>query len=325
MPDSKVVNVIRSQKQKLLAREAAQMRAMANRWLGVEKALDAEMIALAAQMSAVENVTEAMILREKRFTKLMFQARAEVAKYADYADGLITKNQAVLAAQGINDASIVLKLIIKDARLGMKFDRLPVDALNSLFGFAGDGTPLRNMLMRAHPDAVDGLLNALVKGLALGKNPTEVAKMMADGFGIGLQKALTLARTEQLRAYRAGNLEQYRNSGVVTGYKRMATRDSNTCPGCLFADGQMFDTEHEFDEHPNGRCQIVPVVRGAEEPTWQNGTDWFKAQSAETQREILGGERFDAWQNGASLESMSKLVNDPTWGGSFVPTPISEL
>ena len=326
MPDSKIVQLIRSQKERLLAREASQMREMAKRWLEVEKALEAEMIALAAEMASEAVVTEAMILRNQRFIKLMYQARAQTAQYTEYAEELIGRMQAELAAQGIEDATNVLKLIIKEARLGTSFDLLPVDALNALFGFAGDGSPLRTLLMKAYPESVDGLLNALVKGLALGKHPTAIARMMADGFGVGLQRALTLARTEQLRAYRAGSFEQYRTSGVVSGYKRMATKDVRTCVGCLFADGMRIDSlDGEFEEHPNGRCTAVPLLIGAQEPKWQSGMDWFRTQSVETQKGMLGKERFDAWQSGASLESMSTFVNDTTWGGKFVPTSISEI
>jgi hypothetical protein len=64
---------------------------------------------------------------------------------------------------------------------------------------------------------------------------------------------------------------------------------------------------------------------GVSEPAWQSGVSWFRSQSEADQRSILGESRFQAWKDGASLEDMSKFVSNPTWGGSFVPTPVSEL
>jgi SPP1 gp7 family putative phage head morphogenesis protein len=327
MPDSEVVRFLRQQKQALLLNEQSQMRLLAKGWLKVEQALRSEMEALAAELTKSNVVNQAMIQQHERFVRLMFQARAEVAKFNDFADGTITKMQADLSKKGIRDALNALKIIYKEAGVVMpSFDVLPVRALEIMFGYAADGSPLRNLLARSYPDAVSGLLDALVKGLTLGNHPTDIGKKMAEEFGIGLNRALTTARTETLRSYRMGNFEQYRNSGVVSGYKRLASHDSRVCPGCLFRDGDLIDNlDGEFDEHPSGRCTAVPVVIGIPAPKWTSGAKWFEGQPEATQREILGPQRYEAWKSGASLTDMSKFVNDPTWGGSFVPTPVSEL
>ena len=327
MPDPEVVRFLQQRKQALLLKEQAVMRDMARQWLKVEKALEDEMVALAADLASSNLVSEQMILQHERYTRLLYQARAQVAKFNDTAEATITKVQADLSKQGIQDALRSLRIIYNEAGIAAPaFDVLPVRSLEIMFGYAADGSPLRNLLSRAYPDAVNGLTDALVKGLAFGNNPIDVAEKMAQEFGIGLNKALTVARTETLRSYRMANMEQYRESGVVNGYKRLASKDGRTCPGCLFRDGELIESlDGEFDEHPNGRCTAVPVVIGIPAAKWESGLQWFAKQPEDTQKEILGAGRFDAWKNGADLKDMSKLVNDPTWGGSYVPTPVGEL
>jgi SPP1 gp7 family putative phage head morphogenesis protein len=150
---------------------------------------------------------------------------------------------------------------------------------------------------------------------------------MIDGFAIGLDRALTISRTEVLRAYRHGSQDRYQESGIVSGYKRLATHDGRVCLGCLFAEGEMFDTAHDFEAHPNCRCTLVPVVTGVDSPEWLAGKDWFEAQRPERQRELLGGTRYDLWQRGEvpDLRDFARRVHDSEWGGAFVPTPIRDL
>lgn len=326
MPESEVARLVRLQKEALLRHEADEMRALARRWLQVEKALEAEMLKTALALAEEGVLTEAMILRDARFQRLLWQARAEYAKFADDFEKRAEALQEYALEKGLSDAAKALDLSIEEARLALDFEMLNVEAINAMIGMSADGTPLRNLLMNSYPDAAGGMLDSLLKGMTLGLNPKKIAEEMAREFGIGLQKALLIARTEMMRSYRLATLEQYRASEVVTGYKRLAIKDDTTCLGCLMQDGETYDTAEEFSEHPNGRCQLVPVVRGAGAPEWTTGKDWLAGLSEEKQREIMGDARFELWQSGqVALEDLSTLKEDATWGGSFVPTPLNQL
>lgn len=325
MFDSEVVRIAILNRENILRREAETMRKMTQRWLEVERALEAEMLKLATELEKQGLVTEAMILRNERFQHLMYSARREYAKFADDFDKQVTILQQKNLSEGLDNAVEVLNAAQFDVGVSFTFDKLNVNAINMFFGFSADGSPLRSLLMKSYGEATSGILQALVTGLAKGMNPIKVAAEMADGFGVGLQRALTIARTEQLRAYRMGSLEQYRSSGAVTQYKRLAKKDDKTCLGCLFADGETYEKEEDFAEHPNGRCVIIPVVAGADAPQWETGKQWFEKLPEDRQRNILGEARFKAWQDGTSLEQMSMLKQDATWGGSFVPTPLKQL
>ncbi len=326
MPESTVARMVRLQKEALLRYEAEQMRALTQRWLQVERALEAEMLKTILALQEKGIVTEAMILRDERFQRLLWQARAEYAKYADDVEARIEAIQEYGLTKGVSDAAKVLELSIDEAKLALNFDMLNVEAINTIIGITADGTPLRELLMKEYPNAVQGIMDALTKGIALGLNPKKIAEDMAKEMGIALQKALLISRTEMMRAYRLATQEQYKASEVVTQYKRLAIKDDTTCLGCLMQDGETYETEEEFAEHPNGRCQLVPVVRGGFAPTWTSGKEWLAGLSEERQRGILGDQRYELWKSGAaSLEDFSTLVPNETWGGSFVPTPLNVL
>lgn len=323
--DPQVVVFLRARKAALLRREEALMRTLTQDWLKVERALEAEMTRTALEISKQSVVTEALVLKNKRFTELLYQARAEVGKFNADAEENITLAQKTLTKEGIDDALKALQISYADAgQVAPRFNVLPVRAVEQMFGYAADGSALRTLLTKSYPEAVNGMLEALVKGLALGTHPTDVGRAMAERFGIGLNRALTLARTETLRAYRMGSFEQYRESGVVNGYKRLAAHDSRVCAGCLFRDGELIESlDGEFDEHPNGRCTAVPMVMGLPAVTWKDGSQWFVEQPEDVQRTILGPGLYAAWQNGAALQDMSVHVHDPRWGGSYVPAAVN--
>jgi len=306
------------------------MRSMAEEWVRMELALEAEMMALVAEIEQARlagKVVDAAAIRQyERYTRLVYQAHGELANYIQYADGTISAYQGELAGQGAAHAAEAIRAVYSQAGvIGEHFDILPVDALKAMIGLAGDGTPLDQYLRRIYGDATDGMMQALIDGIARGLNPVEVARMMRDGFGVGMSHALNTARTESLRAYRAASLEQYRSSGVVMGWKRLAAHDQRTCAGCLFTEGEFYASEEDFQEHNQGRCTAVPVVKGIDEPTWLSGQDWFLRQSDDVQASILGQARFEAWKGGADLDEMVTRVSDPVWGASFVPTPVERL
>jgi len=324
--ESEVARVVRLQKESVLRVEAAVMRELTRRWLDVERALEAELLKTALALQEGKITSEAMILRNTRFQNLMYQARAHYSRFANDFENRVAELQGTNLELGVNDAAKALRAGMREAGLGINFEMLNVDAIDTMIGFSADGSPLRNLLMKSYGEAVNGILRELTSGLAKGLGVKDVAKNMANGFGVGLQRALLIARTEILRSYRMGTQEQYRSSGLVTQYKRLAVKDDRTCLGCLMQDGEVFENAEDFAEHPNGRCTLVAIVRGGFAPTWVSGKEWLQGLPEERQRKILGDARFEVWRSGqVTLDQMSKLKTDAVWGGSFVPTPVRDL
>lgn len=326
MPDAAVIIAMRQFKAALLRGERAQMREMATRWLAVERRLSGQMDALALEMAQIASeggtVSMEMLLNDVRYRRLLVQLTNELQRYTDYAADTIAATQQRLAALGITHAE---SAIIAQG-IGAGFSRLPVEAVEYMVGLAGNGSPLRTLLVASWPDAAEGLTQALIDGIALGHNPRRTAKEMARGATGSLNRMLNMARTETMRVYKTANLESYKASGVVTSYLRLATHDSRVCPLCLLLEGTEYPLDRMMPSHPSCRCTLVPKVQGVPAPRWTKGETWLREQPAATQRSILGKGRYEAWQDGAfDLQDVVSVVSNAIWGDTLRAVPLREL
>ena len=327
-PEPLVVRQLRETRERLLLQEASQMQDMARRWLQVEDALEAQFSAISQQMAALKadgrELTQAQLFRQERYRSLLVQARREIDGYVTWADDLITQRQGHLAMVGLDEAALAIDNSYTVQMVG-NFTRLPVSAVENMIGLAGNGSPLRSLLIQASPDAINAITKTLITNTALGKNPRETARQMAKSSEIGLQRSLVIARTEQLRVFREASRQQYIASGVVRGYRRMAAHNGRTCAACLALDGQFYPLDTPLADHPSGRCCLVPAVKGVSGPQWQSGEDWLRDQPEAIQRETLGAGHYDLWKAGMPLEDMVHVSYDPVWGESVGVKPLKAL
>jgi hypothetical protein len=151
---------------------------------------------------------------------------------------------------------------------------------------------------------------------------------MMTGVDSGLDRMLTIARTEQIRVYREGSLGTYRQSGLVSGFRRLSARQERTCIACLIDDGTFYEVADEFEDHINGRCMIVPVQFGQEDNPLgrETGREWFEKLDEDTQARIMGQGKFEAWKNGEfGLDDLVKRTPNETWGASIGAKSLAEL
>jgi len=162
------------------------------------------------------------------------------------------------------------------------------------------------------------MTDALINGVALGWNPRKTARAMNAALqNTVLNRALLIARTEQLRAHRMATQENYQQNGV-TQYMRVASKSGRTCIACLVADGTIYEVDHIFDAHPNCRCTMIPHIAGREIPRFTKGRDWLESQSPAVQQRIMGKAAHAAWKDGAiTLDDMVARHEHPVWGGSL--------
>jgi SPP1 gp7 family putative phage head morphogenesis protein len=325
MPTSEVVQIMRAFKADIARAGSQQQAAMARRWLAVERRLMGQMEALAYRMTAVHEaggvVTTNMLMTEVRYQELLIQLHEEQAKYTVYAERTITNGQQAMASAGVSQSQAAIA-----AQVSTSFNRLPVSAVEHMVGLTGAGTPLNSLLVQSWPLSAQGLTQALVDGVALGYNPRKVARQMAEGMTGTLNRMMVIARTEQLRVYRESSLASYKESGIVVGYRRLATHDRRTCAACIMAEGTFYALDEEMPEHPQGRCSMIPVVRGASPIEWQHGQDWFMEQPSETQESILGKGHYEAWRLGKfDLGEVVTVKPNSTWGDSLAVTPLRDL
>ena len=326
-PESQAVIAVRDFRVKLEALDAQTVESMASRWLSIEASLQSDIAALAEEMArrtaAGEVITKQMIWRAERYQVLQRQLETQISKYNNEAAATITAAQRRAATLGIDSAQAAL-FASYPTPLSASFNRVNVGAVESLVGISGDGKPLGNLLSKAVGDASNGIVDALVNGLGKGSGAFQIAKDMANGMGLGLDRSILIARTELNRSYRNSSVAQYRESGVVSGFYRLVNK-ATACIGCLMRDGEFLELESELECHPNGMCAAVPHVRGMGAPEWEKGKDWLLSQDEARQREILGDARFDLWQGGMSLDSFSGLSHSDIWGDAPMVVSLKDL
>jgi SPP1 gp7 family putative phage head morphogenesis protein len=183
-----------------------------------------------------------------------------------------------------------------------------------------------------------GMKAELIRGVVTGTNPNQVARIMMKRFGTrfegGLWRARTIARTEMLSATRDAALaSRQENRAVLSGWRWLCSLSSRTCPACLSMNGRTFEIDEPGpDDHQNGRCTAVPVAKSwrelgidADEPESQfpDAQAWFKAQTAQTQQQIMGKARLDALNSGKlDWGNLAVKRSNPGWRDSYHPRAV---
>lgn len=111
------------------------------------------------------------------------------------------------------------------------------------------------------------IARTLAEGLARGLGPRQVAQLINERVdGIGINRALTLARTEIIRAHAEASLNRYEEFGLqgVMGRAEWVTAgDDKVCPLCAALEGKQFTIQEArgmLPLHPNCRCAWLPLI-----------------------------------------------------------------
>ena len=328
-----VYQVVSAFKAQLLREEQDAQRRMVTAWRRVETELEDSVESLAFRLDEMAkggiNVDNQRAVNLASRQGLLRKAKAEIDEYVDrVAEPEVFERQDRAIRTGVQQAQSAIDAAGDGIISARSFDRLPVEEVRGLVGLAGDGSPLRATLLNQYAySGVDGIMAELVTGVGVGRGPREMARRaVRNGLSRSLNHMLVVMRTETLRSYRAASMEQYKHSGLVEGYKRLATKDSRVCLGCLLRDGEFYELGEIMPEHPNGRCAMVPVLIGGQAATWQSGADWLIQQDEPTQISIMGSQRHAAWRDGQfELEEAVKVTPNETWGASIGPKPLKDL
>lgn len=311
-------------KQGLAARESIIIARMARQWMTVQDRLWREIEALAAEFAKLESPSMAKLFQMQRYQSLVMQIREQTELYNAWLVPAIAKEQRYMATLAQKQAGAAFRAW----GIGGAFDVIEPGAVEAMVGIAANGAPLVTLLQKAWPLAIDKLMQALINGTALGWNPRKTAREMMIGVDAGLNRMMTIARTEQIRAYRVATLGRYRSSGLVSGYRRVAAKQERTCVACLLEDGKFYELSIEFEDHTAGRCTLVPIPWGHEDDPLgrESGRQWFEKLDADAQQRIMGTGKWQAWQAGKfGLDDLVKRTYSPEWGTSIGVASLGSL
>ena len=269
------------------------------------------------------------LVERGRLETLQHQIVREWARFADVAEGIITDTQRAAVVAAHTEAHQLTLAALHDARVttGADVVRLPVAALHDLIGVLGDGSPLRTLLDKLGQQAAQDVGDALTHAVAVGRNPRRTARDIQDALGGNLNRALTIARTEQMRAYRNASLQTYQaNSELLRGWRWLASPSRRTCPVCLAMDGTEHPLDAPFASHIRCRCTPVPILRDAPPSARKTGAEWFAEQDEATQREMIGPGKQKLYAEGKlTLADLVGVKDDAQWGRERYQRSLKEL
>lgn len=307
-------------RRRLARREARLLAEMLSDWRAIEADLKARAIRIGELIEqAVRDgtpVSPAWLYQQERVESLLRQARLEMERLRETYAPTIAEQARLAAGDGARMAAEQLRVSVAFG------NRLSVDAVEYIAASTRVG-PVAELLGSLEELTGKQLRDALVRGVARGANPRAIAREVQRSLLLPRERALTIARTEVARAQRLASLRSYRSAGV-TGWQWLSAQDSTTCAACWSFDGQVFPVEDVLDDHPNGRCTMVPYDDGtislADVP--DRDAAW-RALPESDKRRVLGPSRYDAVKSGElSLGDLGRRVESPRWGSSIRVAPL---
>lgn len=190
-------------------------------------------------------------------------------------------------------------------------------------------SPVKALFDEIGPNAAVKAREVFAEGIAEGWNPRKMGRVLTNRIeNLSKRRAVLIARTESIRAYRTANKDVYkRNSDVLRGWRWTAAKTPATCAMCLALDGEIFPVEKPLSSHPACRCSMVPLPRtdfGGPQPT--SGEAYFEKLSDKEQDRILGKGKAEMYREGKiTLKDNVWFRDDPEWGRQPSPRPLSAL
>lgn len=276
------------------------------------------------------------LLQKKRLTTLTSQLHVLIAEFARYAGGEIVGYQRFAVQSAQRHAQELAEAAAPDeeaVRIRAQWNRLPHEALEHLVGNLSPDSPLTELLDQLGPDVSSAIKKAIVVGVGTGQNPRVIAAQLRKATGMGLNRALTISRTEALRSYRQAAIENYRaNSDIIDGWVWVAALSARSCAMCIAMAGTFHSLDEDFGSHPNCRCTPVPSTRhddvdddeeNAHHP--QNGEAWLKAQPDAVQQRLLGKAGAQAWRDDEFvLKDVVGRKTSEKWGKQYYKRSLKE-
>jgi SPP1 gp7 family putative phage head morphogenesis protein len=335
LPSSKIEKLTKQHRRDLDNNASRATREMASVWSGIEQEMAADILTLAQELSDMSAAGTPIkmwrLAKLRRYTRLLAQLQIELARMGTAAKTHIGQLQQNAAFAGIQNAITYINQITQfqvpsgSGLLGVGFDHLGTDAIANIVAIARGGGPLERLLQRSYPLAANAITDILLTNTALGINPRKTARMaVRQGLSQGLQHILLVARDQQVRAYREAVRQQYDKSGVVSGYRRLAAKNSRTCIACLALDGKVYKTSELMPLHPQDRCTMVPILQGYDPLRFQTGAEWFSKLPPARQKQALGPGRYKLWEQGDITDIMDfvRIIDNETWGPSLQIKPL---
>lgn len=325
MPD--VIQLAQKYKDALESLDEEALNRIVTAYTRIYNSLQDKIDALVMEIEALGVPTRAEVARLARYKSLIRQIEAEITKFQSYLETELLNASEASFLLASTQSKQMIQAILSQAGIQAQLGNLPSNAFEVLVSFLQQGSPLYDRIQLLSGTVADYVINTLLEGVALGKGPREIARLIGEAFGRGLTDALRMVRTAQLYASRVAAISNYQNnSDIVTGWVWFATLDDSVCQSCIAQHGTIHGLDETLNDHHNGRCAPLPYIPEFGNPIEQSGIDWFNGLSAERQKKILGQGKYDAWKAGKfTLDQLSQEKENDVYGLMRVEVPLKDL
>jgi SPP1 gp7 family putative phage head morphogenesis protein len=338
--DDATLSAIEQLRTQLTAINDAHTRTMTKAWVEAWDTVAADLDGALQQLAdeaGEGRITRKAVMRSERLRKALDAIRSSLADLFDQSGQIIIEQlDDVVTQAGLTQETLIAGQLPEDERAAVKqWSRVDSRQIGAIVTRSTE--QITKLSFPLSDEATATMRRELVRGLAGGKNPRDVAAKMikrTEGlFNGGLPRALTIARTEMLDAHRtAAALADAENADILEGWIWTASLSARTCPACWGMHGTLFPiTQAGPEGHQNCRCVRVPKTKtwaelgfeGLDEPVslMPDAATVFDGLPAGTQRDILGPRRHDAWKNGDyPIDSWATKRTNDSWRDSWVPS-----
>lgn len=338
---------LRRQRQLLLRRNQQQLAEMARVYGGVQRRLQRRYDELARQIAADRAVgrepKSSALTRYEQHRRLLDDVQREIWAFGRQATEITANGQSATLADLTDNTWKLTELAMGPApaaarsQLSYDFLRLSDEALRKYVGFASDGGALANLFADLPGRSAKKISDQLAYSIATGQSPRVAAAEFARVAEVPLTRAMTITRTETIRAYNAASIESYGlNEDVVVGWTWMASLSTRTCPACWAMHGTQHTNDETLDGHPRCRCSAVPRTKSWADlgfkgipdgrPQIATGEEAFTKLKPFEQREILGPGKYEAWKEGEfPFKNLATQSHSDRWGSMRRETTLTEL
>jgi len=349
MPEGEIFDAIERFRRELLSNErraaSELVRVYGEAWKRIKAELERLHTEYEATKARGEKPGPGWIYQFNRARAFRDQVERELLAFAQYAENQVREQQRDAIEAAERRAEELTRRALGNPPPGLTIDWNRIDryAVETLLGMTQADSPLHRLLLSISGNGAQAAEDALVRGMLLGKNPRQVAREMRRALGTTLSRALTIARTETLRAHREATRASYQaNSDIVAGWVWYCALGTRTCAACWAMHGTVHRIDEILDDHPNGRCAMVPKTK-----TWSEigqmygvdlsgisetsinfpmGADIFEGLPVEQQIKILGPAKYAAWKDGKfTLADVVGRKRSKEWGTHRYEKSLAQL
>jgi SPP1 gp7 family putative phage head morphogenesis protein len=320
-------------RRRLAARDAQAAALIAsyytNAWLAIRQKLRLLQERMREAEAGGQPVKPAWLFQQDAYQQLLGQVALEIdqcARLTSVATSAAQRDAIALAIEAARE--LTEEQLHAESGVATGWVRLSTAAVEHLVGALASG-PLHDLLSPFSYRAQQAAKSALVTSVAMSENPRAIERRLQQALGITKARALTISRTEILRAHREATRSTYlANPTYVDRWQWLSAMDERTCPMCWAMTGTIHDVEEVMGTHPNCRCTQVPIAplfatllpaaplseleREAPVPSGEHA---FAALSPVEQERILGPAAYHEYAAGQlTLAALIGYHDHAEWG-----------